>query len=215
MSTKTKKSTVKKSAAKKTGTKKTAAKKTGAKKTASRKVAARKTAVKKATAKKTAVKKTAIKKTSASKADHDHAELSRIAAENLHAVAMDIDRQMKTFAEIDTRVLIAKDQLADFQEMIQEKIKAFQKKHAGRQTEIHTDIMKSIRAAKDEAAKFIKESEAIHDAYESLVKQLEKGRKAAARETKKAEIVFKEKFHEVEEKLLKKASEIKENIKNK
>lgn len=130
-------------------------------------------------------------------------------------MAADIDRQMKTFAEIDTRVLIAKDQLADFQEMIQEKISAFQKKHANRQTESHTDIMKSIREAKDEAAKYIKESEAIHDAYEMLVKQLEKGRQAAVRETKKAEVVFKEKFHEVETKVLKKANEIKENIKNK
>ncbi len=96
MSTTKKKSTVKKAAAKKTGAKKTAAKKTGAKKTA-KKAAARKTTAKKTTTKKTAVKKTAVKKTAASKADHDHGELSRIAAENLHAVAADIDRQMKNF----------------------------------------------------------------------------------------------------------------------
>ena len=86
MSTTKKKSTVKKSAAKKA-----AAKKTGAKKTAAKKAAPRKTAV----------KKTTVKKTTANKSDHDHGELSKISAENLHAVAMDIDRQMKTFAEMN------------------------------------------------------------------------------------------------------------------
>lgn len=148
-------------------------------------------------------------------AEYDHDEVSRISEKNLQAVATDIDRQMKTLAEMDTRVLIAKERLAEFQEMIQARINAFQNERAGDPAEDHTDIVKSIRAARDEAAKFIKESKAIHDTYELLVKQLEKGREAAARETKKAEIVFKEKFHEVETRLLKKASEIKENIKNK
>jgi len=185
-------------------------KKSTVKKTVTKKAAAKKTAVKK-----TAAKKTAAKKTTVSKPDFDTAELSRIEAKNLHAVAMDIDRQMKMFAEMDTRVLIAKDQLADFQEMIQAKINTFQHKSAGNQTESHTDIMKSIRETRDEAAKFIKESKAIHETYEVLVNQLEKGRVAAIRETKKAEIVFVKKFNEVETKLLKKAKEIKENIKNK
>jgi hypothetical protein len=147
--------------------------------------------------------------------EYDHDEVSRISEENLKAVAMDIDRQMKTLAEMDTRVLMAKEQLANFQQTIQARISAFQEKGSGEQTESHTDIMKSIRDTKDEAAKFIRDSKAIHDTYEVLVKQLEKGREAAVRETKKAEIVFKEKFHEVEKKISEKASEIRENMKNK
>ena len=147
--------------------------------------------------------------------EFNHDEVTRISEENLQAVATDIDRQMKTLAEMDTRVLIAKEQLAEFQELVQEKISAYQKKRAENPSNSHSDIMKSLRETKDEAAKYIKESKAIHDTYEALVKQLEKGRKAAARETKRAEVVFKEKFHEVEEILLKKANEIKENIKNK
>ena len=146
---------------------------------------------------------------------YDHDEVSRISEENLKAVAMDIDRQMKTLAEVDTRVLMAKEQLANFQETVQARISAFQEKSTGEQTENHTDIMKSIRETRDEAAKFIRDSKAIHDTYEVLVKQLEKGREAAVRETKKAEIIFKEKFHEVETKVLKKASEFKENMKHK
>lgn len=142
-------------------------------------------------------------------------EVSRINEEHLQAVASDIDRQMKLLAEMDTRVLIAKEQLADFQEKIQAKISAFQDKSASNPKESHSDVMRSIRETRDEAAKFIKNSKAIHDTYELVVKQLEKGREAAVRETKKAEIVFKEKFHEVETKLLKKAGEIKENMKNK
>lgn len=155
------------------------------------------------------------KKPTTEQPEFDHDEVTRISEENLQAVATDIDRQMKTLAEMDTRVLIAKEQLADFQELVQAKISAFQKKRNENPSNNHPDIMKSLREAKDEAAKYIKDSKAIHDTYEALVKQLEKGRKAAARETKRAEVVFKEKFHEVEEKLLKKANEIKENIKNK
>jgi hypothetical protein len=142
-------------------------------------------------------------------------EVSRISEENLQAVAADIDRQMKMLAEMDTRVLIAKEQLADFQEMIQAKISAFQDKNTSKQAESHTDIMKSIRETRDEATKYIKDSKAIHDTYELVVKQLEKGREAAVRESKKAEVVFKEKFHEVEKKISEKASEIRENRKNK
>ena len=147
--------------------------------------------------------------------DYDHEEVKKINEEHLHAVAMDIDRQMKTLAEMNTRVLIAKDQLADFQELLQEKLHDFQEKRAADHAEGHMDIMQSIRHAKDEAAKHIKESEAINDAYDKLLKQLEKGREAAKRESKKAEKVFKEKFHELEAKLKQKAGEFKENIKNK
>ena len=147
--------------------------------------------------------------------DHDHEEVNKINEEHLHAVAMDIDRQMKELAEMNTRVLIAKDQLADFQELLQAKIHDFQEKRNADHTEGHTDIMQSIRHAKDEAAKHIKESEAINDAYDKLLKQLEKGREAAKRESRKAEKAFKEKFHELEVKLKQKAGEFKENIKNK
>ena len=185
------------------------------KKSTVKKTATKKTPAKKTVSKKTAAKKTVVKKTAASKPGFDAGELSRIGAENLHAVAMDIDRQMKIFAEMDTRVLIAKDQLADFQEMIQAKISAFQNRNAEKQTESHSDIMQSIRETRDEAAKFIKESKAIHDTYELLVKQLEKGRLAAIRETKKAEVVFMKKFNEIETILMKKAKEIKENMQHK
>jgi len=147
--------------------------------------------------------------------DYDHEDVKKINEEHLHAVAMDIDRQMKTLAEMDTRVLIAKERLTDFQEIVQEKIHTFQEKKDGGASENHSDILQSIRHAKDEAAKYIKESEAINDAYDKLLKQLEKGREAAKRESKKAEKILKEKFHELEAKLKQKADEIKENIKNK
>ena len=163
--------------------------------------------------KKTAVKKIAVKKAAVKKPLFDHDEVSRISVKNLQAVAMDIDRQMKMLAEMDTRVLIAKDQLAEFQEMIHAKISTFQKKNTSKHTENHKDIMASIRETRDEAAKIIKDSKAIHETYELVVKHLEKGRVAAMRETKKAEIAFMKKLHEVETKMLKKASEIKKNIK--
>ena len=155
------------------------------------------------------------KKTTVEQTDIDQEEVKKINEEHLHAVAVDIDRQMKELAEMNTRVLIAKDQLADFQEVIQEKIRDFQEKRNTDHAEGHTDILQSIRHAKDEAAKHIKESEAINDAYDKLLKQLEKGREAAKRESRKAEKAFKEKFHELEVKLKQKAGEFKENIKNK
>ena len=192
--------------------KKSAAKKPAVKKSASKKTTTRKTAAKKTAVKKTAVKKTVVKKAAARKPSLDHDEVSRISAKNLETIAMDIDRQMKMLAEIDTRVLIAKDQLADFQEMIQSRISTFQerntKKHAGN----HKDLMTSIRETRDEASKLIKDSKAIHDTYESAVKYFEKGRVSAMKEAKKAEVALVKKLHEVEAKMLKKAGEIKKNI---
>jgi len=187
--------------------KKPAAKKRTVKKLAAKKPAVKKPAIKKSVAKKPAAKKSAVKKPL-----FDHDEVSRVSAKNLQAVAMDIDRQMKMLAKIDTRVLIAKDQLADFQEMIQEKISAIQKKNTGKQTENHKDIMTSIRETGDEVAKIIRDSKAIHETYASVVKHLEKGRLAAMKEAKKAEIAFMKKLHEVEVKMLKKVGEIKKNI---
>lgn len=195
--------TVKKSVSKKPAVKKPTVKKTGAKKTGTKK-----TGVKKATAKKTVVKKAA-----ANKPIFDHDEIVRISEKNLQAVAMDIDRQMKMLAEMDTRVLIAKDQLADFQEMIYDKINAFQNKNAGKKTENHKDIMTSIRETRDEAAKIIKDSKALHETYDLVARNFEKGRLAAIKEMKKAEIVFMKKLHEVEAKVLEKAGEFKKNLK--
>lgn len=205
----------KKSAAKKSADTKSASKKTASKKTAAR----RKTVVKKATGKrpvtkkKTSVKKVSVKKPAASKPSLDLDEISRIGAKNLEAVAMDIDRQMKMLAEIDTRVIIAKEQLADFQEMVQAKINSFQERKSNKQAGSHKALMTSIRETRDEALKIIKDSKAINDTYESTVTYLEEGRVTAMKEAKKAEIVLVKKLHEVEAKILKKAGEIKKNMK--
>jgi len=196
-----------------TTAKKSVSKKPAAKKSTAKKTATKKTAVKKPTTKKTVVKKPAANKADIKKALFDHDEIVRLSEKNLQAVAMDIDRQMKMLAEMDTRVLIAKDQLADFQEMIYDKINAFQNKNAGKKTDSHKDIMTSIRETRDEAAKIIKESKALHETYDLVARNFEKGRVAAVKEMKKAEIVFMKKLHEVEAKVLKKAGEIKKNLK--
>lgn len=162
---------------------------------------AKKTVTKKTVTRKAAVKKSPARKRTIKTPSFDHEEVSRISAESLQAVAMDIDRQMKMLAEIDTRVLIAKDQLANFQEMINAKISAFQKKNAGKQTATIKDIMTSIRETRDEAAKIIKDSKAIQETYGLVVNQLEKGRVAAMKEMKKAETAFMNKLHEVEAKI--------------
>ncbi len=209
-----KKPAVKKSASKKTAARKAAVKKTTVKKAAVKKTAAKKAAVKKTAAKKAAIKKTAVKKTVPGKPSLDHDEVSKISAKNLETLAMDIDRQMKMLAEIDTRVIIAKDQLAVFQEVIQGKIKAFQERNVNKPAGNHKDLMTSIRETRDEASKIIKDSKAIHDTYESAVKYFEKGRVAALKEAKKAEVVLVKKLHEVEAKMLEKAGEINKSIKN-
>ena len=209
MSPTDKKSASKKPLVKKSASKKTAARKTAAKKSASKKTAARKTAVKKAV-----VKKAAVKKAVTSKPSLDHNEVNKISAKNLETIAKDIDRQMKMLAEIDTRVVIAKDQLADFQEKVQAKISEFKERNANKPEGAHKDLMTSIRETRDEASKIIKDSKAIHDTYESAVKYFEKGRVAALKEAKKAEVVLVKKLHEIEAKVLKKAGEINKNIKN-
>jgi len=206
--------TDKKSASKKPTVKKSASKKTAARKKAVKKSASKKTAAKKTTVKKAVVKKTVVKKTVTKKPSSDHNEVSKVSARNLETIAKDIDRQMKMLAEIDTRVIIAKDQLADFQEKIQEKITAFKERNTNKPEGAHKDLMTSIRETRDEASKIIKDSKAIHDTYESAVKYFEKGRVAALKEAKKAEVVLVKKLHEIEGKVLKKASEINKNIKN-
>ena len=120
--------TAKKSAVKKTAPKKTVAKKATAKKKAAvKKLPTKRTATKKATTKKTAAKKAAVKKPISSQD-----EVGKISEENLQAMAADIDRQMEMLAEMNTRVVIAKDQLADFQENISSRITAFKKRNAGK-----------------------------------------------------------------------------------
>ena len=184
------------------------------KKSASKRPAVRKSASKKTVARKATVKKAAVKKTVPSKPSLDQDEVSKISAKNLETLAMDIDRQMKMLAEIDTRVIIAKDQITDFQEMIQAKIKAFQERNVNKPAGNHKDLMTSIRETRDEASKIIKDSKAIHDTYESAVKYFEKGRVSALKEAKKAEVVLVKKLHEIEAKMLKKVGEINKSIKN-
>ena len=200
MSPTDKKTASKKPMVKKPASKKTAARKTAVKKSASKKSSSKKTAVKKAVVKKAAVKKTVTRKPSP-----DHNEVSKVSAKNLETIARDIDRQMKMLAEIDTRVIIAKDQLADFQEKVQAKISAFKERNANKPEGTHKDLMTSIRETRDEASKIIKDSKAIHDTYESAVKYFEKGRVAALKEAKKAEVVLVKKLHEIEAKVFKKS----------
>jgi hypothetical protein len=190
------------------------ANKSVAKKPAVKKTATSKATVKKAAVGKTAVKKTAVRKTAVKRPLSSQAEVGRIGNASLQALATDIDRQMKMLAEMNTRVLIAKDQLADFQEMVAAKIKAFQQKNAGKPAEIQKDIMASIRETRAEATKMIKDSKALHETYALVSSQFEKGRVAAAKELKKAEAVFLEKLHVLEAKVMKKAGEIKKNLKS-
>jgi len=208
MDTARKKTTRKKAAAKKTAGKKAAVKKTAAKKTASKKTATKRAAVKKTPVKKKTTAGVAAKQPPASLAAGGASE------KDLQALAMDIDRQMKALAEMNTRVVIAKDQLADFQELIAEKIKTFQQRSAADSAAGHKDVVTRMRETKDEAARMIKDSKALHETYETLVKHFEKGRVAAVKEMKKAEAAFLEKFHEVEAKVIKKAGEIKKNLKS-
>jgi len=200
----------------------TAKKKTAKKKAASKKTGGKKTAVKKTTAnkpnrKKAAVKKTPVKKTAAgvaAKQPPASQAADKASEKDLQALALDIDRQMKVLAEMNTRVIIAKDQLADFQELIAERIKTFQQRSAAEKAAGHKDVMTRMRETRDEAARMIKDSKALHETYETLAKHFEKGRVAAVKEMKKAEGAFLEKFHEVEAKVIKKAGEIKKNLKS-
>lgn len=200
-----------------TAKKKTAKKKAAAKKTAGKKSAVKKTATKKTVSKKTAAKKSPVKKKAArSKAASQptsNQAASAATEKELQALAIDIDRQMKVLAEMNTRVIIAKDQLEDFQELIAARIKAFQQRSAADNAAGHKDVLTRVRETKDEAARMIKDSKALHETYETLARHFEKGRVTAVKEMKKAESAFLEKFHVVEEKLMKKAEEIKKNMK--
>ena len=173
--------------------------------------------------KKPAAKKPVAKKPAAKKPFFDPGLVGRDSAQNMQMAAKNIDRQMKKLASIDTRVLIAKDKLAELQELIQLKGEEFQEKNTAaakralentrKRMSNHKDIMKTIREARAEAATMLKESKSIHKAYESIVNHLEKGKATALKEAKKAEISFMKKLHKVEAKMLKTADNIKKNIK--
>ena len=129
---------------------------------------------------------------------------------------------MKKLASLDTRVLIAKDKLDEFQQLFHEKRLAFQEKNtaaanralenARKKLSNHKDLMNTIREARTEAAKMLKNTKAIHRTYDTLVKHLEKSRILAIKEAKKAEIAFMRKLHKVENQMLKQAEKIKKKL---
>jgi len=215
--TASKKTAAKKSAAKKTAPKKTAAKKPAVKKAAPKKAAAKKPAVKKAAPKKAATKKPAVKK-----ASFNPDQVGQTSTANLKAASMDIDRQMKKISTLDSRVLIAKDKLEEFQNLLHERRLTFQEKNtaaakraldnARNKLTNHKDVMTSIRKTRAEAEKMLKDSKSIHRAYESVVKHLAKGRVTAMKEAQKAEISFMKKLHKVEKRMLDQAEKLKKKI---
>jgi DNA repair exonuclease SbcCD ATPase subunit len=180
------------------------------------------TVAKKTTAKKPAAKKPAAKKPAAKKPAFKPENVGKASAENLHSASKNIDKQMKKLATIDTRVLIAKDKLAELQGMIAEKREEFKELDSGsakralenarKKLNNHKDVMSSIRETRADIVQRLNDSKSIHKAYESAVKHLEKGKETAMREAKKAEVNFMKKLHKVEEKMLKKAAEIKKNL---
>jgi len=223
----------KKPAAKKPAARKPAAKKPAAKKPAAKKPAAKKPAAKKPAARKPAAKKPAARKPAAKKAAFSPDKVGNASAQSVKAASAEIDRQMKKLASIDTRVLIAKDKLSELQEHIHHKRLEFQEKNtaaakralenARKKMSNHKDLMSSIREKRAEAVKALKESEALHNAYESVADHLEKGRTTAMseikkaeesfmKEAKKAEVNLMKKLHSVEEQMLKKANQLKKKF---
>jgi len=217
-----------------TTAKKPAAKKPAAKKPAAKKPAAKKPAAKKPAAKKPAAKKPAAKKPAAKKPAFNPNKVGTASTRNLKMASTNIDRQMKKIASIDTRVLIAKDKLTELQEHIHEKRLELQEKNtaatkraldnARKRMKNHKDLMSTIKEKRAEAVKALKESEALHNAYQSVVDHLDKGRATALNEVKKAEVkfmneakkaetAFMKKLHKVEEQMLKKAEQLKKNFK--
>jgi hypothetical protein len=198
-------------------TKKAVAKKPAVKKAAPKKVVAKKPAVKKAAPKKAVTKKSAPKK-----AAFNPDDVGQTSTKNLKASSMDIDRQMKKISALDSRVLIAKDKLEEFQELLHERRVTFQEKNtaaakralenARKKLSNHKDFMTSIRETRADAAKMLKDTKSIHSTYESVVNHLEKSRVSAIKEAKKAEISFMKKLHQIEKKMLKKAEQLKKKI---
>jgi hypothetical protein len=220
-----KKPTAKKPAAKKPAAKKPAAKKPAAKKPAAKKPTAKKPAAKKPAAKKPAAKKPAAKKPAAKKPavekpaeiSHEHVGLS--AKENMQQAADAIDKQMKTIANMDTRILIAMDKLSEIQERLHERSIEFQKKNtkaakqawenAKQALDKHHGIIDEIKHKRQQAMDALKEHKTLHETYETIVEQLEKGKKKAIIEARKAEASFMKQLHKIEEQMLKKAEQIK------
>ncbi|MFT5451792.1 MAG: hypothetical protein ACI9N9_001278, partial [Enterobacterales bacterium] len=138
------------------------------------------------------------------------------------ASSMDIDRQMKKISALDSRVLIAKDKLEEFQQLLHVRRKNFQEKNtaaakralenARKKLSNHKDLMTSIRETRAEAASMLKDTKSIHSTYESVVNYLEKSRVSAMKEAKKAEVNFMKKLHKIEKQMLVKAEKLKKKI---
>ena len=74
--------------------------------------------------------------------------------------------------------------------------------------------MEDIKKKREEAMQALKENKALHDTYESIVDALDKGRKKAAEEAKKAETAFMKQLHKIEEQMLKKAEQLKKKYRD-
>jgi len=210
--------TAKKSAAKKPAAKKPAAKKPAAKKPAAKKPAAKKPAAKKPAAKKPAAKKPAAKK----KPKFNPEKVGADTTKNMKSAAKNIDRQMKKLASLDSRVLIAKDNLTELQKSIHIKRVEFQKKNTAaakraydnllKKIDNHNTLITSMKQTRAEIAAVLKDNKSMHNAYESVIKKIDKGRERAVVEAKKAEVLFMKNLHKIEAQMLKKAEEIKKNF---
>ena len=74
--------------------------------------------------------------------------------------------------------------------------------------------MDDIKQKREETVKSLKDNKTLHDTYESIVESLDKGRKKAAEEAKKAEVAFMKQLHRIEEQMLKKAEQIKKRYRD-
>lgn len=229
-----KKVTAKKPASRKT----TTAKKPAVKKTTTSKTTAKKPATKKAitsgksTAKKPVAKKPAARKSSrkpttkkTSVKANNIPVVGKSTKQNLEETANAIDEQMKYIANMDTRILLAMDTLSDFQEKLHQRSVEFQEKNtkaakrawenAKQSLEKHHGIVDEFKAKRKQAMDALKEHKTLHETYEHIVEQLEKGKTKAVEEIRKAEANFMKQLHKVEEQMLKKAEQLKKKYKDK
>ena len=152
-------------------------------------------------------------------------EVGDSARENMQQAANAIDDQMKYIANIDTRMLIAMDTLSEFQETLQQKSKEFQEKNtkaakrawesAKRSLDNHHEIIDDFKAKRQQAMDSLKENKTLHETYESIVEHMERGKKVAIQEAKKAEEKFMKQLHKIEQQMLKKAEQIKKRYNKK
>ena len=136
-----------------------------------------------------------------------------------------IDDQMKYIANMDTRILIAMDKLSEFQETLHQKSTEFQKKntkaakrawvHAKKSLDNHHEIIDEFKTKRQRAMDSLKENKTLHETYESIVEHMERGKKVAIEEAKKAEEKFMRQLHKIEQQMLKKAEQIKKRYSKK